>query len=116
MLASVGLDGAADWLIGTLMESLSSSPAVTLGGAAVLIGSAISMAATFRRAIYNVSPQATLAYLLTLCLLIDLDQIAMSTALIGTAVAAIVVGLEHGTGPVQIEIVESSAPSGARSM
>lgn len=165
-LTSIGLDGAADWLIGTLMESLSTSPAIPLAGAVVLIGSAISMAATFRRTIYNVSPQATFAYLLTLCLLIDLDQISIGSALVGIAVAAIVVGLfsllpsddslthpaavallmligpiaavlygpakvlnwlatdsraqtvpvtlEHGAGPVRIEIVESSAPSGAK--
>lgn len=168
VLDSVGLGGAADWLTGTLIVSLSTSPAVPIAGAVVLIGSGISMAATFRRTIYNVSPQATFAYLLALCLLIDLDQIPLGSALIGIGVAALVVGLfcllpsddavthpavvallmfiaplaailygpakvlnwlatdsraqtvpvalEHGTGPVRIEIVESSTPSGARAV
>lgn len=167
-LRSVGLDGVADWVTGTLFEALSASPAVPVAGAVVIIGAVLSMAATFRRTVYNVSPQATFAYLLALCLLIDLEQISLSSAVVGTAVVAIGFGLfcllpsddthvgpavaallmfiapmsailygpakivswlatesrtqtvpvalENGTGPVQVEIVKSAAPPGARVM
>lgn len=167
-LRSVGLDGVADWTTGTLFEALSTSPVVPFAGAAVIVGAVLNMAATFRRTVYNVSPQATFAYLLALCLLIDLEQIPLGSAVVGTAVIAIGFGgfcllpsdetlvspvvaallmfiapfaailygpakilswlatesrtqtvpvaLEHGTGPLRIEIVESTAPTGARFM
>ena len=132
----------------------------------MIVGAVLNMAATFRRTVYNVSPQATFAYLLALCLLIDLEQISLGSAVVGTAVVAVGFGLfcllpsddtlvspvvaamlmfiapiaailygpakilswlatepraqtvpvalEQGTRPVKVEIVESSAPTGAR--
>lgn len=166
VLRSVGLDGAADWLVDTLMAALVSSPVAPLAAAVVVAGAALGMAATFRRTVNNISPQATFAYLLAVCLLVDLGEISLRFGVIGTAVIAVGVGLfclipsddllehplavallmfvgplaaiaygpakilnwlasesrpqtvpvalEHGTGPVKVEVVEGSTPTGAR--
>lgn len=165
-LRSVGLDGPADWLVGTFMPSLDASPVAPVAAAVLVAGAVISMAATFRHTVFNVSPQASFAYLLAACMLVDLGEISLRSAVIGTAVIAVSVGLfclipsddlrthpvlvallmflgpfaailygpakilswlasesraqtvpvalEHGTGPVKVELVESSLPSGAR--
>lgn len=165
VLRAVGLDGVADWFTDALVESLGTSPVLPIVGAAVLLVAILSMAATFRRSAYNISPQATFAYLLAICVLIDLGQVSLGEAVAGTAIAAGLVGLlclvpsddastspgvvallvflapvaailygpakmlnwlasesraqtvpvalEHRTGPVKIEIVESRDPTGA---
>ena len=165
-LRSVGLDGPADWFIDTLVAALLSSPFVPFAAVVAAAVAALSMAATFRRTVYNTSPQASFAYLLAACLLVDLGEISLRTAVIGTAAIAVgvwlfclipsddlrthpvlvallmflgpsaailygpakilswlasesraqtvPVALEHGTGPVKVELVEGTSPTGAR--
>ena len=165
-LRSVGLEGPADWFVDTLVAALLSSPFVPFAAVVAAAVAALSMAATFRRTVYNTSPQASFAYLLAVCLLVDLGEISLRTSLIGTMAIAVGVGLfclipaddllehpaavallmfigpisaiaygpakilhwlaseppaktvpiaiEYGTGPVKVELVESSLPAGAR--
>lgn len=93
VLSAVGLDGAAQWVTDTFTGTLSANPVVLVAGVAALVSGAFGMAAAFRRGIVDVTPQASFAYLLALCLLIDLEHISLSSALLGTAVIAVTFGL-----------------------
>lgn len=91
-----------------------------IAGAVVLIGSALSMAATFRHTVYNVSPQASFGYLLAICLLIDLGHISVLSAVVGTAVVALLAGLfcllpsdDLLTGPGAVTLLMLIAPMAA---
>lgn len=166
ILRDLGLDGVADWIVETLMAVVHSSPLTTIAAALVLAAGVLSMTATYRRSVVNVSPQSSFAYLLALCLLIDTGRITFSEAVIGTAITAVLVGvfcllpseeqltpaavvgllivlgpaaailygpakiiswfvteslqqtvsvaLERGTGPVKVELIDSTGPKGAR--
>lgn len=166
ILRSLGLDGVADWIVERLMATVHSSPLTTVAAALVLAASVLSMTATYRRTVANVSPQSSFALLLALCLLIDTNRLTFFEAAIGTAVTAVLVGvfcllpsdeqltpaaavgllivlgpaaailyapakiiswfvteslpqkvsvaLERETGPVKVEIIDSTGPKGAR--
>lgn len=92
-LRSIGLDGVADWITNTLMATLHSSPIAPVAAAVVLAGAVLSMTATYRHTMYNVSPRAAFAFLFAICLLIDLGTLSLRSAAIATVVTAALVGI-----------------------
>lgn len=166
VLRGLGLDGVASWITDTLMATLHSSPVTTVSATLVLVGSVLSMTATYRRTVFNMSPQAAFAFLFAACVLIDLGTISAREAAFGTVITAILVSvfcllpsedkltpaplvglfivlgpvaailygpakvvswfvteslpttvpvaLERETGPVRVEIVDGTGPTGAR--
>jgi len=92
VLRGIGLNNVSDWIVDTLMTSLRSSPVAAFAAMLVLAGSVLSMTATYRRSVFNVSPQAAFASLFAACVLIDLGAISPRDLAIGAVITAVLVG------------------------